>query len=137
MGRAWLPACCVAALALAGCQSAGSGPVAGPIAAYAAPRADTGSDAVFASQAARGLNPDDRGTALAAEYRALESGRAGVAVAWRSRAARGEILVGPIYRINDTDCRDYTHVITGADGQVETGRGLACRRPNGGWQPVG
>ena len=137
MGRAWLPAC-FAAVALAGCQSAGSGPSAAPIAAYAAPAgSESGQVGSVPGAVVPNLSADDLAQAYGAEQRALESGRAGVATKWRGRPASGEILVGPLFRINDTDCREYTHVITGGDGQVETARGRACRLPDGGWQPVG
>jgi len=136
MRRLWWAACCAVLPTLAGCQSSGSGTVGGPIAAYAATALAGPAATLLSGEIAGGLSAEDLGTASAAEYRALESGRAGVTLKWQGRAAEGEILVGPLYRINDTDCRDYTHVITGPDGEVETGRGLACRAESGGWRPV-
>jgi surface antigen len=135
MGRAWVAAC-LAAAALAGCQSAGSGPATtGAIVAYS----ETGEPqpgGILTNQIALSLSADDREMARAAEYRALEAGRAGFATHWRGRAARGEILVGPIYNINDSECREYTHMITPQTGLIETGHGTACRGANGTWLPI-
>jgi surface antigen len=97
------------ALALAGCQSTGTGSVGDAVSAYAAPTALTGRD----------LNAKDRRAALEAEYRALEYGRTGQPVVWRGRSGRGEVVAGPPYQVNDYDCRDYTHTIT-TKGQSET-----------------
>jgi len=59
-----------------------------------------------------------------------------LAIEWRGRSdTRGEVVAGPEYRVNDYDCRDYTHAVTIA-GTTETARGTACRGPNGNWQPV-
>ena len=125
-----------ATLALSGCQSAGPHLSAGAVSAYAPPTgAMTGG--VVGSQIGLGLAAAERRTALDTEYRALELGRTGAPVAWRGRSgARGEVVAGPLYQINDYDCRDYTHTITIA-GEVEAARGTACRRPNGNWRPVG
>ena len=42
-------------------------------------------------------------------------------------------MPGASYKVNDTTCREYVHVIV-ADGRSETGRGTACRGANGNWQ---
>ncbi len=85
----------------------------------------------------KSLNGIDRGRALAAEYRALEYGRAGATTPWSdSLTGRyGEVVPGASYRVNDTTCREYTHVVV-ADGHSETGRGTACRTADGNWQTV-
>ncbi len=59
------------------------------------------------------LGAKDRRAALAAEYRALEYGATGDAdrVA-RDAPVRGEVVAGPLYKVNDYDCRQYTHTIT-------------------------
>lgn len=123
-------------LALAGCQSAGSGPATGLVTAYAAPAvADGLAGGLAGTEIGRDLNANDRRTALEAEYRALEFGRTGAPVVWRGRSGSGEVVAGPPYRVNDYDCREYTHTIT-AKKQSETARGTACRRANGTWRPV-
>lgn len=124
------------ALALAGCQSTGTGSVGDAVSAYAAPTALTAlAGGLVGNQIGRDLNAKDRRAALEAEYRALEYGRTGQPVVWRGRSGRGEVVAGPPYQVNDYDCRDYTHTIT-TKGQSETARGTACRRPNGTWKPV-
>ena len=47
----------------------------------------------------------------------------------------GEVTPGPRYKVNDYDCRDYTHTVD-IDGQPQTARGTACRQPDGTWKPV-
>ncbi len=92
---------------------------------------------LIGSEFGRWLDERDRQEALAAEYRALEFGRAGRPVAWRNQASGiyGEVVSGPGYRINSLDCRDYTHVIY-VDGTPRTARGTACRQPGGTWRVV-
>ncbi|MBB5754332.1 glycine zipper 2TM domain-containing protein [Prosthecomicrobium pneumaticum] len=70
-----------------------------------------------------------------AEYDALEYGRPGAPVEWQESRYRGEIVPGQRYRVNDYDCRDYTHRIW-IDGEPEVARGTACRQPDGTWRPV-
>ena len=119
-------------LVLAGC--ANSGTVVGAI-ANGAPRIVGG---LAGSQVGKSLGAGDRGRALAAEYRALEYGRAGATTPWSdSLTGRyGEVVPGETYKVNDTTCREYIHVIT-IDGHPETGRGTACRKADGNWQTVG
>lgn len=120
-------------LGLAGCQ-ADSSSLVGSIAGTS-PRLVGG---LAGTAVGKGLSPGDRGRALAAEYRALEYGRAGATTPWSdSLTGRyGEVVPGARYQVNDTTCREYVHVIV-ADGRTETGRGTACRGANGNWQTVG
>ena len=85
----------------------------------------------------RSLDEADRQAALEAEYRALEDGPSGRAVAWDNPDSghRGEVIPGPAYEVNSLNCRDYAHTIF-VDGQTETLRGTACRQPDGTWRPV-
>ncbi len=86
----------------------------------------------------KSLSPGDRGRALAAEYRALEYGVAGATTPWSdSLTGRyGKVVPGAAYKVNDTTCREYVHVVV-VDGRSETGRGTACREADGNWQTVG
>jgi surface antigen len=74
--------------------------------------------------------------ARSAEYRALEYGRTGVPVTWKSGSSHGEVVPGTTYHINDSACRDYVHTLTVGTGQAQSARGTACRQANGTWQPV-
>lgn len=121
-------------LALAGCQSSRFG--AGSVAAYTGPGGGL-TEGLVGNEIGRRLSSGERRTALEAEYRALEYGRTGGPIVWRGRrGVRGEVTSGPLYQVNERDCREYTHVIRYA-GKTETARTTACRRPNGNWQPVG
>ena len=93
--------------------------------------------AVTGSVVDRALADRDRELALAAEYRALEFTRAGRPVAWRNEKTghSGEVVVGPGYRVNALDCRDYSHTIR-IDDRRQTLRGAACRQPNETWRVV-
>lgn len=124
-------------LALAGCQSSQSAQIeTAGVAAYApgAGRVDGG---LAGGELGRGLKADDRRTALEAEFRTLEYGRTGMPIVWRGRSGgRGEVVAGPLYQVNDYDCRDYAHTITTRKDETETARATACRRPGGEWRLV-
>ncbi|MCW5695250.1 MAG: hypothetical protein KIS96_00805 [Bauldia sp.] len=77
----------------------------------------------------------DKQAGLLAEYRALELGTAGTPVSWTGSNVRGDVVPGARYRVNEYECRDYTHTIYRASG-TEAARGTACREPNGNWSPV-
>lgn len=83
------------------------------------------------------LDEADQRRAYEAEYEALEYGRPGAPVEWRGERSgrRGEIVPGQRYRVNEYDCRDYTHRIW-IEGEPEVARGTACRQPDGTWRPV-
>ncbi len=120
-------------LALAGC-TADSGSIVGSIVGSS----PTIVGGLAGNQIGKGLDAGDRGRARAAEYRALEYGRTGATTPWSdTRTGRyGEVVPGAPYKVNDTTCREFVHVIV-ADGRSETGRGTACRRSDGTWQTVG
>ncbi len=120
-------------LGLAGCQ-AGAGSFAGAVVG-GSPRVVGG---LAGTQVGGSLSAGDRGRALAAEYRALEYGRTGATTPWSdSLTGRyGEVVPGAPYKVNDTTCREYVHVIV-ADGRSEKGSGTACRSADGNWRTVG
>jgi len=108
-------------LALAGCSKTGgfSAEASPTAAAVTAPELD-----VAAKRAAKD-----------AEYRALEFGRTGTPVAWQAGKSHGEVVPGPLYHVNASDCRDFTHTVYIAS-QPHATRATACRQSNGTWQPV-
>ena len=92
---------------------------------------------LIGAEVGRQLGERDMQQALAAEYRALEYGNTGQPVVWRNDTSghRGEVIPGQGYRVNSADCRDYRHTIY-IEGRAQTGRGTACRRPDGTWRTV-
>mgnify|MGYP001144875578 CR=1 FL=1 len=77
----------------------------------------------------------DRRKALEAEYRALEYGQGGQAVAWKGESQSGEVVAAQPYRVGSQDCRQYSQtVFTG--GTPLVARGTACRNPDGSWTPL-
>jgi surface antigen len=42
---------------------------------------------------------------------------------------------GPIYHVNASDCRDFTHTVY-LGGQARATHATACRQADGTWQPV-
>lgn len=127
--------------ALAGCVSmgpnevVGGGVVGNGRVAATPPGALVGG--VAGQSIGRGLDDRDRQRAEQAEFQALDSGRPGSPVVWSGgrEGYRGEVVPGPRYRVNNYDCRDYTHRIwTGGEPQVA--RGTACRQDNGAWRPI-
>ena len=45
------------------------------------------------------------------------------------------VVPGPAYQMNGEPCREYTHTVY-IDGQPQTGRGTACRNPDGSWTTI-
>jgi surface antigen len=81
------------------------------------------------------LDANDQRLAANAQYQALNAGPTGAPVQWRGRRNYGNVVAGSPYRVNDYNCRDYTHTIY-IDGRPEVARGTACRQPDGTWQVV-
>lgn len=141
----------VGALALAGCNRTtgpgeGLGTLGGAVAGGVVGGAVTGGEAggivagalvggVLGNVIGSELDQSAQRRAREAEMRALENGRTGVPVAWRSGRYRGEVVPGAQYQVNTYNCRDYTHTIYGP-GQPQVARAAACRQPNGSWQSV-
>lgn len=121
----------VAGLMLAGCGTTGSsGPALGLV------EAGEPANTPIAAFAVQGLSSAAQKKASEAEYRALEFGRTGIPVSWKEGGSRGEVTPGAPYQVNASSCRDYTHVVSIDSGPALSGRGTACRQPNGGWQTV-
>ncbi len=85
----------------------------------------------------RQMSTAERGIAADAEYRALEYGRSGAAIAWTYPALnhRGSIVPGRPYKKADQYCRTYTHTIN-RGGSPNIVKGIACREDNGTWRGV-
>jgi surface antigen len=82
------------------------------------------------------LDERDRRMAYEAELRALEAEGPGAPVSWRGDRGYGTIVAGPPYAYQSYQrCREYTHTIY-INGQPRTGRGIACRNPDGTWTPI-
>jgi surface antigen len=83
------------------------------------------------------LDEEDRRRAYEAELRALEAEGPGAPVSWRGdRGAYGTIVAGPPYAYQSYQrCREFTHTVY-VNGQPQTGRGIACRNPDGTWTQV-
>ena len=58
---------------------------------------------------------------------------------WKNPNTNSESTVTPVntyYQADNTPCREFTQTIT-IDGKPETGRGTACRQPDGTWRMTG
>jgi len=93
---------------------------------------------VVGNEIGRRMDEADRRAAMEAEYRALETGRAGTATPWRNPNSGhyGSVVPGQPYKLAGADCRPYTHTIY-MNGRPENLTGRACRKPDGTWGKVG
>lgn len=79
------------------------------------------------------LSPKEKAEAANAQYNALTYGRPGAPRSWAGdRGATGQVIVGPYVRVNNIDCRDFTHTVTLAGGTFSK-KGTACRDSTGVW----
>ncbi|RUT30985.1 hypothetical protein EMQ25_08885 [Arsenicitalea aurantiaca] len=108
-------------------------PVTNPVQAQATAQAMTDGLAFLDPQAVSLLSTADRGTASTAQFNALQFGRPGAPRTWSgSGGTAGSITVGPYVRVNNIDCRDFTHTVT-RSGQSYAKSGTACRESDGRW----
>lgn len=93
--------------------------------------------AMVGSEIGRQLDEADQRALYDAQYRALEYGNPGTPVVWKNPNSGhyGEVVPGPGYKVNVSDCRDYTSTIY-IGGQPQVVRGTACRQPDGTWKPI-
>ena len=143
-------------LALAGCSSAGRSVNVGQAPAAPAPApvatgpilptpAQTTQVALQSTSVSSGfvdpavvpqLTARDSSEANNAVFYALQFGRPGAPRNWSGDAGTtGSVAVGPYVRVNNLDCRDFTHTVKlrGAD---YVRRGTACREQTGNWTVV-
>ena len=94
-------------------------------------------EALTGGDLSNALNNEDRRAMYEAQHRALEYNRSGSPVAWDNAASghSGEVVPGPGYTINKSQCRDYTHKVI-VDGPPKVLRGTACRNRDGLWRPI-
>lgn len=92
----------------------------------------------FLDPAAIGLlSAKERSEASTAQFNALQFGRPGAPRAWQGDAgATGQVMVGPYVRVNNIDCRDFTHTVT-VSSQSYSRQGTACRELDGRWSVAG
>jgi surface antigen len=144
MDRAVRAIILVSALALAGCERF-SATSSGPQLA-SAPAAQTQSTASalsatdildFVEPAAAGqLTAKDRAEATSAQYYALQFGRPRAPRAWQGDSGpSGRVSVGPYVRVNNLDCRNFSHLVTVGAKSYEH-NGTACREADGSWGVV-
>lgn len=107
-----------------------------PAQATASARAMTDVTGFIDASAVVSLTANDRSQAANAQFNALQFGRAGAPRSWQGDAGTtGRVTVGPIVRVNNLDCRDFTHTVT-LGGKASARKGTACREPDGSWAVV-
>ena len=132
-------------LALAGCAGTDGVAIGTPLSAtgLAAPAeapesiASEKIEALLGAGFGGGLGPGDLAAAYKAQTRALDQSRAGTSVTWKNPATgnKGEIVPGPVYVVNNLECRDFAHTVETSAGR-DVRRGAACRRTDGSWQAI-
>ncbi|MBK1794288.1 MULTISPECIES: RT0821/Lpp0805 family surface protein [unclassified Devosia] len=155
MNRTALIAAPLLALALAGCSSTGNAPqqiyqapvaqapvVMQPMVPAAAQvvqtaRLTTSIANGFVDPAAVSLmTAKDSSEANSAQFYALQFGRPGAPRQWAGdRGTTGSVAVGPYVRVNNLDCRDFTHTVK-INGAEYVKKGTACREGTGNWNVV-
>ena len=82
------------------------------------------------------LSAKDKAEAASAQFNALTFGRPGAPRSWAGdKGATGQVTVGPYVRVNNIDCRDFTHTVTIGSAAFPR-KGTACREPDGSWNIV-
>ena len=154
MNRFVLFATPILALVLAGCSSTGTSqvvqaPVVTQQPTIAQPMVPTSAQTVqqarlttsiangFVDASALALmTAKDSNEANSAQFYALQFGRPGAPRQWAGdRGTTGSVAVGPYVRVNNLDCRDFTHTIK-IGGQDYVKKGTACREQTGNWAVV-
>lgn len=83
------------------------------------------------------LSAKDKAEAASAQFNALTFGRPGAPRAWTGdKGTSGNVTVGPYVRVNNIDCRDFTHTVT-IGGSPVAKKGTACREIDGTWSVAG
>lgn len=80
------------------------------------------------------LSDKEKAEAASAQFYALQFGRPGAPRQWQGdQGSAGKVTVGPYVRVNDLDCREFSHEISTAKGLYRRA-GIACRAPSGTWK---
>ncbi len=84
------------------------------------------------------LDKSDQMAVAEAQKQALRSKGLGVSIAWQNEETgrHGRVRPGPVYQINDTTCREFTHEMI-LNGVPLSSRGTACREADGSWKTIG
>lgn len=83
------------------------------------------------------LSEKERSEAASAQFFALQYGRVGAFREWSGESgAKGEISVGPYIKVNNLDCREFTHTVV-LNSNRSSKSGTSCREANGQWSVVG
>ena len=109
-----------------------------PSGSVAGSEANTAISVLVNNEFGEALDPTDRHAAETAQNRALRARGVGVAVSWQNeRTGRsGQVRPGPIYSVNETSCREFTHEMV-LQGRTLRARGTACDAGRGKWQVIG
>ena len=79
------------------------------------------------------MSARDKSEAASAQFNALTFGRPGAPRTWNGdKGVTGSVTVGPYVRVNNIDCRDFTHTVT-IGGAPHARKGTACRDTAGTW----
>jgi len=82
------------------------------------------------------MTAKDSAEANSAQFYALQFGRPGAPRQWAGdKGTTGSVAVGPYVRVNNLDCRDFTHTVK-SGGKDYVKKGTACREQNGNWAVV-
>lgn len=113
-----------------------TGPQVAPKVATAQAAAEIDVSAFVDPKIADKLSAKDRAEAASAQFYALQFGRPAAPRDWQGQSGvSGRVTVGPFVRVNQLDCRDFTHVVS-ANNATYSRAGLACRDVNGVWTVV-
>jgi len=142
------------ALTLAACASTNTVQVAQAPMAPAAPQfiapvgpspAQTTQVALAATSIANGfvdpaalalMTAKDSAEANSAQFYALQFGRPGAPRQWSGdQGSTGAVAVGPYVKVNNIDCRDFTHTVK-IGGKDYIKKGTACRENGTNWTVV-
>ena len=130
----------LALTALAACSNAGvnTSPIApmalAPAAATATALKSTDITQFIDPGALTVMSDKDRTEAASAQFYALQFGRPGAPRQWQGDDGNsGQINVGPYVRVNDRDCREFTHKVATGSGNFSKS-GMACRLEGGTWE---
>lgn len=144
------------ALTLAACASTttqtvqvAQAPIAPPAPQYIAPvgpsPAQTTQVALASTSIANGfvdsaalalMTAKDSAEANSAQFYALQFGRPGAPRQWSGdKGSTGAVAVGPYVKVNNIDCRDFTHTVK-IGGRDYVKKGTACRENGTNWTVV-
>lgn len=127
--------------ALAGCSSVSGDGQASSWAGssgVAEAEASTAISVLLNNEFGQALDVSDHKAVAEAQRQALRSPGVGSAVAWQNSATgrSGQVRPGPVYQVNDTTCREFTHEMNLSNRHL-VARGTACRQDDGSWKTLG